>query len=60
MISMHKWRVSIEDWEGKKIDKYFHNKSEAINFFNRNYCDSLSAQILKYNGKIWIIQKFWM
>lgn len=60
MISMYKWRVLIEDWDGKKVDKYFHNKSEAINFFNANYYHSLSAQILRYDGRIWITKKFWL
>ena len=60
MILMYKWRVLIEYWDGKKVDKYFHNKSEAINFFNANYNHSLSAQILRYDGRIWITKKFWI
>lgn len=60
MTAMYKWRVLIEYWNGKKIDKYFHNKSEAINFFNANYCHSLSAQILRYDGRVWTIKKFWV
>lgn len=56
---MYKWRVIMENWDGQKIDKFFHNKSAAINFFNINYQNSLYAQILRYNGKIWIIKRFY-
>lgn len=56
----YKWRVLIEYWDGKKIDKYFHNKSEAVNFGNINHYHSLFAQLLKYNGKIWVIKKFFI
>lgn len=56
----YKWRVLIELWSGEKINKYFHNKTEAIKFFKENYDNSLSAQIFKYNGRFWVTKKFWV
>ena len=41
----------------KKINEYFHNKTEAMKFFNEKYSTSLATQLLKYDGQIWIIKK---
>ena len=54
---MNKWRVIVFFHSShKSIDKYFHNKSEAMKFFN-NYSHYATVELLKYNGIIWISKK---
>jgi len=56
---MNKWRVTVSQFNHRSIDKYFHNKSEAIKFFNNynNYNHYAAIGLLKYNGIIWIPKK---
>lgn len=54
---MNKWRVIvIFNKNQKSINKYFHNKSEAMKYFN-NYIHSTTVELLKYNGTIWVSKK---
>lgn len=54
---MNKWRVIvIFNKNQKSINKYFHNKNEAMKYFN-NYIYSATVELLKYNGTIWVSKK---
>lgn len=55
-----KWCVYITGWDGKNTRMYFHNKTEAYTYFKAHYQHSLSAQILYYNGLIWICKKYYV
>lgn len=57
---MFKWRVMITFWNGSVINKYFHNKTCAYQFFESNYTKALAIQIFQYNGQIWKNIKFYL
>lgn len=56
---MYKWRVLITPWDSQTvINKYFHSKNEAFQYFKENEDSCLAIQLLKYNGIRWYTIKW--
>ena len=56
---MYKWRVLITPWNNQPvINKYFHSKKEAFQYFKENEYSHLAIQLLKYNGINWYTIKW--
>ena len=56
----YRYRVLVTPWQGKSFNKYFFNKTSAIEYFNFYKKSALSIQYLYFNGKAWVCKKFFL